>query len=66
VVSYQGRSWTPADRSVVLDDEDVRQVGKTAEGYTLFAPTGGGGGARSSTQFYLKADDDRYVPVLAK
>lgn len=66
VVSYQGRNWTPADRSVVLDDNDVRQVGKTQEGFMLFAPTGGGGGGAASTQFYLKADDDRYVPVLAK
>lgn len=66
VVSYEGRRWMPADRSVVLDDAQVREVGRTAEGFTLFTPTGGGGGGTPGAQFYLKAADDRYVPVTAQ
>lgn len=66
VVSYQGRRWTPADRAVVLDDDNVREVGRTSEGYSLFAPVGGGGGGKATNQYYLKADDDRYVPVTAR
>lgn len=67
VVSYEGRRLTPADRSVVLDDAAVRSVGRTAEGFALFAPAGGGGGAAGpASQLYLKAGEDRYVPVFAR
>ena len=66
LVSYEGRRWAPADRAVVLDDANVREVGRTAEGFRLFTPTGGGGGGTPNAQFYLKAADDRYVPVTAQ
>ena len=66
VVAFEGRRWTPADRSVVLDDRDVRAVGRTAEGYGLFAPVGGGGGAGPAGTYYLKSGEDRYVPVFAR
>ena len=66
VVSYDGRRWTPADRAVVLDDAQLRAVGRTAEGYAVFAPPGGGGGAGPRSQLYLKAGEDRYVPVFAR
>lgn len=72
VVPFEGRLWVPADErlAMTVDDEEMVVVGEQV-GVTVFSRPadglgGGGGYGRMEAQghrYYVKLDDDTYVPL---
>jgi hypothetical protein len=68
-VNYQGTTWQAAGNPVRLEDNQLRVVGRTADGQSIYssAMTGGGGGQVATNdgvqQFYLRLNSGLYQPL---
>jgi hypothetical protein len=64
-VTYEGDTWQAAGNPVRLEDNQLRVVGRTADGQSIFASAAGGGGGAGDRveQHYLRLNDGLYQPL---
>lgn len=69
-IAHQGRIWVPQGAVVLLPDRQMREVGRTTEGESLYAapvPMGGGGGmaepVAGAQPTYRRIAEDQYQRV---
>lgn len=68
-VTYNGTTWQAAGNPVRLEDDQLRVVGRTADGQSIYssAMTGGGGGQAATNdgvqQYYLRLQNGLYQPL---
>ena len=64
--SFQGAVWVPQGQARSIPDAEMRVLGTTDSGQTVYARSGGGGGAGAQGEAFLKQGPNSYVPIAKR
>jgi hypothetical protein len=69
-LAFENASWVPQGAPVAMPEARLQPVGRSSDGYLLYARRelggGGGAGARTAAPLYLKTRDGRYQPLFRR